>query len=331
MALRIAIFTLMAVGLLGFGAVAWISTWPSAPEPAIAEEHAPPPVAAPPPARTTVLVAAHQLRAGTFMKGDDLRAQEFVIGQVPQGATIDSAAARGQLNGAMIRHSLSDGQVVLNDDVLRPGDHGFLAAVLEPGMRAMTFTAADVTTDWGLIWPGDHLDIILTQQFDEVGTAARHRIAAETIIRDVRVVAVDRQLVQGETADETEHRGTRTLTIEVSPTDSEHLVVAQRLGKITLALRSAAPVNQAANQMTGGTTGQFVAQPPNAAWPNMVAANPTGAPSSVMGPVMSDASSQPGSVTWGGDVAHALDQPPPPEPIVVRIFRGSEDGKEFKF
>ena len=307
MALRIAIFTLMAVGLLGFGAVAWISTWPSTPDPAPVEEARPvQPIvqAPPPPSKIAVLVASHALRGGSFVKSDDLRGQDVATDQVPQGATIDTPAARSQMNGAMIRHGLSESQVVLSNDVLRPGDHGFLAAVLEPGMRAMTFSLTDVTTDWALIWPGDHLDLILTQQFDDTSTGPRHRIAAETIIRDARVVAVDRQLVQGEMAEDSEHKGTRTLTIEVTQTDSEHLAVAQRLGKITLAVRSAAPMVDAALTPGGAL------------------------------PVrMSDASHgvAPSLVTWGGDVAHSLDQPPPPEPSVVRVFRGSEDGKEFKF
>jgi len=252
------------------------------------------------------------------MKAEDLRGQDFVLGQAPQGATTDTPAARALISGAMVRHSLGEGQVILPDDVLRPGDHGFLATVLDRGMRAMTFNVADVTTDWSLIWPGDHVDIILTQQFDDAGANPRHRIAAETIIHEARVVAVDRQLVQGETADDADHKTSRTLTVELSSADSERLVVAQRLGKNTLALCAAAPAAPPAVTTAALTPG-------------------AGAPVRLSDAAPADTTTQGSTalaqdpVTWGGDVAHALDQPPPPEPIVVRIFRGSEDGKEFKF
>lgn len=300
MLLRMALFALMAVGLLGFGTVAWIST-ASAPPPQAPAEAAPIAVPPPPPvAKTMVVVASRALRAGGFVKADDLTLQPVAVDALPRGAAAGSPGALAQLAGAMLRHSLAEGQTVLPDDVLRPGDHGFLAAVLGNGMRAMTFNVSDVTTDWALIWPGDRVDLILTQQFDESHVDARYRIAAETIIRDARVVAVDRQLVQGETAEETEHKGTRTLTIELSPSDSEHLLVAERLGKITLALRSAAPVR------TAGLADGAAA--------------------------MADASGiiVPPTVTWGADVAHALDQTPP-EATVVRVFRGTDDAKEFKF
>jgi pilus assembly protein CpaB len=292
MLLRIGLFVLMAIGLVGFGIVAWISTSPPSPPPpqaatqgATAVTPAPPP----PPAKIMVLVAVHQLRAGTFLKGDDIRAQEFVADLVPHGASADTPASRAQMQGAMLRHSIGEGQAVLDDDVVRTGDHGFLAAVLEPGMRAMTFSLNDVASDWGLIWPGDRVDLILTEQFDAPNTLAGRHFAAETVITDVRVVAVDRDLMQGEMADDAERKGTRTLTVEVSPQEAERLAIAIRLGKLVISLRSATMARQEATGPAGETT-------------------------------------------WSGDVSHALDQPTgPPEPAIVRVFRGAEDGKEFKF
>ena len=64
----------------------------------------------------------------------------------------------------MVRRSLSEGDVVRDGDVMRPGDHGFLAAVLEPGMRAVTIAVDNTTGLAGLIWPGDQVDLILTRR-----------------------------------------------------------------------------------------------------------------------------------------------------------------------
>jgi len=292
MALRIALFVMMALGLLGFGTVAWISTRPPAPTelPQAANDSTPS-------TRATILVAAHPLRAGTFLKADDIKSQEFPTSQIPQGASQDTPAMRGALQGAMLRHSINEDQAIVAEDVLRTGDHGFLAAVLEPGMRAMTFSLTDVATDWALIWPGDRVDLILTQQFDAPDTFAPRRIAAETVISDIRVVAVDKQLMQGEMPDDPERKSLRTLTVEVSPDAAERLAIAMRLGRLTISLRAASLAREAA-AATGKATDATPALTP--------------------------------IVTWGGDVSHALDQPTHPD-TVVRVFRGPDDGKEFRF
>jgi pilus assembly protein CpaB len=299
MLLRIVLFVLMAVGLVGFGIVAWISTSPPSATPGSADAAAPPPK----PTKIAVLVAAHQLRAGTFLKADDIRSQELPAEQVGPNISVDTPAMRGQLQGAMVRHSIGEGEAVRSEDILHTGDHGFLAAVLEPGMRAMTFSPNDVASDWALIWPGDRVDLILTQQFDDPNTKPNRRLAAETVITDIRVLAVDRQLMQGEMADDAERKSLRTLTVEVSPAAAERLAIAMRLGKLSISLRSVAGL------------GQVTAQ---AGQPQIRTNDSTDAPLPTM--------------TWSGDVAHALDQPiRQPDPVVVRVFRGSEEGKEVKF
>jgi pilus assembly protein CpaB len=98
----------------------------------------------------------------------------------------------------MIRRSVSEGQPILPSDVVRPGDHGFLAAVPGPNMRAITVAVDAVSGTAGLIWPGDRIDLILTQMLDDPALAAGRRVAAETVLSDVRVIAVDQQIVQGQ-------------------------------------------------------------------------------------------------------------------------------------
>ncbi len=287
MLLRIALFALMAAGLLGFGAVAWFSSLPTPPPPEAKVAEIAPTPPPPPPPPVSIMVAAHPLRAGTFLKAADLHAEALPANQVPPGATADTPAARGQLEGAMLRHGVGEGQAVLSGDILRPGEHGFLAAVLEPGMRAMTLGLNEVASDWGLIWPGDRIDLILTQSFDAADTLARRHYAAETVLTKIRIVAVDQQLMQGEMADDAEHKATRTLTLEVSSAQAERLALALRLGKLVISLRSAA-------------TDVDMPIPPQVTPPQ---------------------------VTWSGDVARALSQPTrPPVPATVLLFRGNAGG-----
>ena len=100
MVLRIMFFALMAVGLLGFGTVAWISTRPPAP-PATAAVVAPPP-----PTKTTVLVAARATRAGGLLKPEDLTAKEILIDDKRPDMSADTPDTRRILAGSMVRRSL---------------------------------------------------------------------------------------------------------------------------------------------------------------------------------------------------------------------------------
>jgi pilus assembly protein CpaB len=88
----------------------------------------------------------------------------------------------------------------------------------------------------GLIWPGDHVDLILTQEVTDQTSNGGKRVAAETVLKDVRVIAIDQQLVQGAQGANGEG-GSRTVTLEVSPEDVERVAVATRLGHLSLAVR----------------------------------------------------------------------------------------------
>jgi len=135
MILRVTFFALMALGLLGLGFIAYASTRP-------AHEAADAP---PPPAMVHVLTAAKEISAGNLLKPGDLATKEVPTTAVPTGATMDNEDERRGLIGAMMRRSLAAGETIRLTDALRPGDHGFLAAVLKGDMRAVT-VAIDATT-----------------------------------------------------------------------------------------------------------------------------------------------------------------------------------------
>lgn len=103
----------------------------------------------------------------------------------------------------------------------------------------MTVAVDSVSGTAGLIWPGDRVDLILTQALDEATQTLSHRIVAETVLRNVRVIAIDQQLAQGITGNAGELPLARTVTLEVSSEHAEHVQVATRLGKLSLIIRSA--------------------------------------------------------------------------------------------
>ena len=193
-----------------------------------------------------VLAAAASLRAGTLLKPEDLVPADLPT--PPAGTQEDTPANRTALVGAMLRRSLTAGDAVLSPDVMRPGDHGFLAAVLGPNMRAATVAVDAVSGSAGLIWPGDQVDLILTQSLDGALPPA-HRVAAETILADVRVIAIDQLLARG-VAPSTDGAAARTVTLEVTTSQAERIAVATRLGKLSLAVRSADNTEPAASPDT---------------------------------------------------------------------------------
>ena len=75
----------------------------------------------------------------------------------------------------------------------------------------------------------------------------RKRFVGETVLSDVRVVAVDQSIAQGAVAsgDNATGRLARTVTLEVTPQQAERAAVAERLGKITLAIRAVDGVAEA--------------------------------------------------------------------------------------
>ncbi len=239
MILRLALFALMALGLLGFGTVAWISSHPpGAASPGQAKITV----------RQTVLVLARDLRAGTLLKAEDLTAKDLTGEQAAQhpDAIPDAADARRNLVGGMVRRSLAEGEFLRAHDVMRPGDHGFLAAVLQPGMRAVTVGVNSISGTAGLIWPGDHVDLILTQSIEDPTLPLGRRIAAETVLQNALVIAIDQQLVQGAVPGAAEGKTARTVTLEVTGQQAERIQVAARIGRLSLAVRSAEQASRSA-------------------------------------------------------------------------------------
>lgn len=294
MLLKLALFVLMAAGLVGFGAVAWLGPRPPPAPPVLTVEAVP--VA--PPVQVAVLVAARTLRPGALLKAEDVTTALVTQSTAPEGARIDTPAARAELLGAMLRHTVLTNEVLLPIHVMRAGDRGFLAAVLGPGLRAATVGVNSVTGTAGLIWPGDHVDLILTQTLDDPAAPAGRRIAGETVLHNVRVIAIDQELMQGATAAAGSSTGqTRTVTLEVSPDNAERVAVATRLGHLSL---------------------------------SVISADPSEVPRT---PEVASAVAARAPITWGGDVSPALQagRKADPSSASIRLYLGGADSKEIHF
>ena len=185
-----------------------------------------------------VLVAQRALPAGTIITADAMGYQQWPEELIQDAYYIDGESDINQLIGTVVRHPITAGEPVTQGSLVSPGDRGFLAAALGPGMRAVTVPVSARTGVAGFVFPGDRVDLVLTQTVPGEGRALK---AAETVLRNLRVLATDQSTEQ--TTDEsgkTVVRAFRTVTIEVTPKIAEKVAVAQTVGTISLVLRSLA-------------------------------------------------------------------------------------------
>ena len=133
-------------------------------------------VAAPAPEeKHEVLVADLDLAAGTFVKPQHLRWQQWPTDDVPASYVLQRRAHEEEMVGAVVRSRIAIGEPVTDGGVVKPGERGFLAAVLNPGMRAVSVPITPTSSNSGLIFPGDRVDLILTQTLvPSEGEGRRH-------------------------------------------------------------------------------------------------------------------------------------------------------------
>jgi len=187
-----------------------------------------------------VLVATKALPVGTILTADSLRFQPWPKELVEGAYYLKEGTDMASLVGTVVRFAVPAGQPLTQGSLVKPGDRGFLAAALAPGMRAVTVPVSAQSSVAGFVFPGDRIDLILTQEIAGGGDGPPLK-ASETILRNLRVLATDQR-----TDKKTDEQGKTevvtfsTVTIETTPTIAEQIAVAQTVGSLSLSLRSIA-------------------------------------------------------------------------------------------
>jgi pilus assembly protein CpaB len=209
----------------------------------------------------SVLVAARALPSGAVLQGGDLEWKRLRSGVAPPGSLSKAEISATQFVGSITRRDLAAGQIVTRDAVFDANDPKMLAAALSPGLRAVTIDVDAAQGGAGLILPDDRVDVILVSQ--TAGTSAGNPARAsraETLLRDVRVVAVDHAIQRSSgSALQSGLKGMepaaapKTIALEVTDRDARRLLLATQVGKIELALRSLARGSEPADDSTSAT------------------------------------------------------------------------------
>jgi pilus assembly protein CpaB len=147
----------------------------------------------------------------------------------PTFITDENSAAREELESAVARSLIVAGEPIVNAKVVRAGSSSLMAAIITPGMRAVTMRVSPETSSGGFILPGDKVDILFTAGRGGGSGAAR------TIFEDVRVLAVDTLYSENT---ETAHVAGSNVTLELAPSDAETFISARDSGALSLVLRS---------------------------------------------------------------------------------------------
>ena len=274
---RIIVICVAAVAAIGLALVVRAMGSPSN-EPAAVATAAP--VDARPMAR--VLVAAKDLAPGKRLEESDLDWKEWPVDQVnpafitdgstpipaaeqskPEGAVaavtraatdLATGGAKADYVGSVVREPILAGEPIIMRKIVRAGDSGYMAAYLEPGMRAMAIRVTVETAAGGFILPGDRVDVVLTREttLGNIGASEgdRSKFTSATVMQNIKVLAIDQSTRAGD--DEQTVIGA-TATLEVGPRDAEALALAKSEGELSLILRSYAD--------TGGPSGRVSAGP----------------------------------------------------------------------
>lgn len=186
-----------------------------------------PPAAALRPELADILVAAKAIGVGDSIGRGELRWQPWPVAAIPAGSFRRVAGAGLPFETATARYALLEGEPLAQTKLLQSGEGSPLAALLSPGMRALSVPIREETAAGGFIQPGDRVDVMVTRKQAEGG---REPARGEALLRAVKVLAIGKAL-SGKSAG-----GGRTATLEIAPAQAGLLTAAQSGAEITLAL-----------------------------------------------------------------------------------------------
>ncbi len=213
------------------------------------------PLARPAAPQKSVLVARNGITRGQILKPQDFSWQVWPEGGIDRNYIQAGTRPAEAFTGWVARDPIAPGEPIIEAKIVSPGSRGFLAAALAPGMRAVSVPVTATSGISGFVFPGDQVDILITHTPATGNNNEAPHKASETVLRDVRVIAVDQKLDSKGNEAFVAH----TATLEVTPKQSEIIAVATEMGKLSLSLRSLAVAEETspADSAGGGERGTF--------------------------------------------------------------------------
>jgi pilus assembly protein CpaB len=185
-------------------------------------------------------------------KAEMAKKAEGAAARVTRAATeLATGGAKADFIGSVVREPILAGEPIVARKIVRAGDSGYMAAYLEPGMRAMAIRVTVETAAGGFILPGDRADVLLTREVKLPSGAAggeTSKFVAATVMQNVKVLAIDQATRAAEDAQAVVGA---TATLEVSARDAEVLALDKSEGELSLVLRSYADTAGPSGRVAG--------------------------------------------------------------------------------
>ena len=191
-----------------------------------------------------ILVAAKPLKVGQDLVAADVKWQNWPQDSINAGMIVrkDKKQAVAEVAKGQVRRDIGVGEPVLSHMIATGGKGNILAAALEPGMRAVAIKVKAESMVGGFIAPGDRVDVIMTYEVktdDKDMPQVQKKVqkyASETILENVRVLAIDQQARK----EDDKAKVGRTVTLEVDAKGAERLNLASAMSEegLTLSLRA---------------------------------------------------------------------------------------------
>ena len=203
---------------------------------------------------TKVLVARDAMRTGMLLTPDDFEWSDWPERALNEAYFTQDASpdAVEELSGSVVKTPLLQGEPIVAQKIVLKGETGFMAALLAPGMRAISVEISPESASAGFILPDDRVDVILTYDVEVMSERGMSdTMLTRTVIQNARVLAIDQMF--GETDGVPALTGS-TATLELQPRQAELLAHASRLGSIALSLRSVADTDDNDGEPTDNTS-----------------------------------------------------------------------------
>ena len=186
-----------------------------------------------------VLVATTNLSLGSRVSEQSVRWKQWPAEALSPALISNDLRPQAidELKSAIVRSPILEGEPISESKLVKAGSSGVMAALLKPGMRAVTTRISVDTAAGGFIQPGDRVDIILTQtvQSNNSGGSSQRQFIADTIFENVHVLAIDQTYSTG--AEGGAAVIGSTATFEMSQEDAELLQQSVSKGDLSLTLR----------------------------------------------------------------------------------------------
>lgn len=198
------------------------------------------------------LVAKYPIKAGALLRAQDFRWEPL---ESSENIYLNDLFLEGfteieSLAGSLLTRDLTALQTLSVSDIIRPEQSHYMSAMLSPGKRAVTLELSQAGASHGLLRPGNYVDVVLTSENDHAntqGSGVTTKRSASTVLENIRLLAIGNTLTDIVSSNDASRADIPLdndsfkpvrVTFEVTPNGAARLLLAQKLGDLSLMLRS---------------------------------------------------------------------------------------------